>query len=215
MIAQVPGSLSRSSPIHGVVESFLKSKKYIVPSAVVSPIFAGCVFAVYVGTGAGRFEPDHDAMVFNPDGVLESPLSRADRKTYRRQLKSLLAEWDPAGRGLNAAKQWEKLQSKAEVSLDSQGEPFLQFTLDGKLFRVGASTGNVAGASDGSPLAKELLAARLDSELRYAPSRGLSPSALARDWRMLQQAQRSVQGEHSQLSATAFAAPDHSGTNAP
>jgi hypothetical protein len=216
VIAQVPGSLSRSSPIHGVVESFLKSKKYIVPSAVVSPIFAGCVFAVYVGTGTGRFEPDHDAMVLNPDGALESPLSKTDRKTYRRQLKSLLAEWDPAGRGLNAAKQWKKLQSRAEISLDSQGEPLLKLALDGKLFRVGASTANVTGARDGPPIARELLAARLDSELRHAPARGLSPSALARDWNMLQQAQRSVLEEHSQLRATAFTAPDHSGfTNGP
>src|SRR5260370_4833330 len=46
IIAQVPGSMPRSSNVHGVVESFFKSKKYIVPSAVVSPIFAGCVAAV-------------------------------------------------------------------------------------------------------------------------------------------------------------------------
>ncbi len=61
VIAQVPGSMPRSSNPKGVVESFLKSKKYIVPSAIASPIFAGCVFAVYVGTGAGRFQPDRDA----------------------------------------------------------------------------------------------------------------------------------------------------------
>ena len=215
VIAQVPGSLPRSSPIHGVVESFLKGKEYIVPSALASPIFAGCVFAVYVGTGAWRFEPVHDAMVFNPDGVLESPLSTADRKAYRRRLKSLLAEWDTAGRGVNAAKQWEKLQSKAEISLDSQGEPTLQLELDGKLLWVGASTGKVTGASDGPPIARELLAARLDSELRHAPSRGLSPSTLARDWNLLQQAQRSLHAGHSELSAAAFTAADHSGTNAP
>src|SRR5271156_118284 len=47
---QIPGSQARSTPVHGVVESFLKSKKYIVPSAVASPIFAGCVLAVYEGT---------------------------------------------------------------------------------------------------------------------------------------------------------------------
>ena len=204
VIAQVPGSLPRSSPVHGVVESFLKSKKYIVPSAVVSPIFAGCVFAVYVGTGAGRFEPDHDALVLNPDGALESPLSKTDRKIYRRQLNSLLAEWDPLGQGLNAAKLWEKLQSRAQLSLDSQGEPFLQLAFDGKLLRVGASTGKVVEASDGPPLARELLAARLDSELRHAPPRGLSPSAVARDWDLLQQAQRSVQEQYFQLRAAAL-----------
>ena len=64
IIAQVPGSMPRSSNVHGVVESFFTSKKYIVPSAVVSPIFAGCVGAVYVSTGASRFEPARNAMVF-------------------------------------------------------------------------------------------------------------------------------------------------------
>src|SRR5271168_2014158 len=63
LIAQVPGSMPRSFAVHGVVESFFKSKKYIVPSAVASPIFAGCVFAVYVGSGAGRFEPARDALI--------------------------------------------------------------------------------------------------------------------------------------------------------
>src|SRR6202167_3487281 len=48
VIPQVPGSAARSTPVHGVVESFLKSKKYIVPTAVVNPILAGCVVAVYV-----------------------------------------------------------------------------------------------------------------------------------------------------------------------
>ena len=64
IISQVPGSMPRSSAVHGVVESFFKSKKYMVPSTVVSPIFAGCVAAVYVGAGAGRFEPGHNAKVF-------------------------------------------------------------------------------------------------------------------------------------------------------
>src|ERR1700730_16253194 len=57
IIPQVPGSMARSTAVHGVVESFFKSKKYIVPSAVVSPVFAGCVAAVYVGTSAAHFDP--------------------------------------------------------------------------------------------------------------------------------------------------------------
>jgi len=31
VIPQVPGIEARSAPVHGVVESFFKSKKYIVP----------------------------------------------------------------------------------------------------------------------------------------------------------------------------------------
>ena len=75
--------MPRSSHVHGVVESFFTSKKYIVPSAVVSPIFAGCVAAVYVGTGAGHFEPARNAMVFVVGNDPERPLDREDRRAYQ------------------------------------------------------------------------------------------------------------------------------------
>ena len=75
VIPQVPGSAARSTAVHGVVESFFKSKKYIVPSAVVSPVFAGCVAAVYVGTEAGHFDPSRKALVYNA----ERELGTADR----------------------------------------------------------------------------------------------------------------------------------------
>src|SRR6266700_2028301 len=52
VMPQVPGNMPPSSTIHGVVDAFFTSKKYIVPSAVVSPIFAGCLAVVYVGSGA-------------------------------------------------------------------------------------------------------------------------------------------------------------------
>ena len=89
VIPQVPGSAARSTPVHGVVESFLKSKKYIVPTAVVNPILAGCVVAVYVGTGAGRFNPSQHAMVFNADRDLEPPIGAEDRRAYQSQLNHL------------------------------------------------------------------------------------------------------------------------------
>jgi hypothetical protein len=204
VIAQVPGSLPRSAAVHGVVESFLKSKKYIVPSAIASPIFAGCVFAVYVGTGTGRFDPERDALVFNPDASPEPPLSKQDRKMYGRQLSSLLAEWNAAGQEPNAARQWEKMRSKATIGLDSSGEPVLQMALAGSIVLVGVSTGNVAEDTNAPLVARQILAARLESELRHSPARGLSPSAVARDWTLLQQAQRNVQGDRPQLSVAAL-----------
>ena len=91
IISQVPGSMPRSSNVRGVVESFFKAKKYIVPSVVVSPIFAGCVAAAYVSTGAGHFEPARGAMVFVVGGEPERPLAPEDRRAYQRQLKHFLA----------------------------------------------------------------------------------------------------------------------------
>jgi hypothetical protein len=113
--------MPRSSNVHGVVESFFKAKKYIVPSVVVSPIFAGCVAAVYVGTGAGHFEPGRNAMVFVVGGDPERTLGREDRRAYQHQLKHLLADTYPDKPGVKAEKAWARLQSKAKTGVDDQG----------------------------------------------------------------------------------------------
>ena len=197
VIAQVPGSMPRSSAPHGVVESFLKSTKYIVPTALLSPMFAGSVVAVYVGTGAGRFQPDHDAKVFDPDGDPEAPLSRADRKAYLRQLKSFLAESDLARPDQNVDREWEKLQSRARTNFDDQGAPILEMQLAGRSIRVGAAAENVLNGSAPPQLVREILEARLQSELRHSTPRGLSRGEVTRDWNLLQQAQQELAEEDS------------------
>ena len=114
IISQVPGSMPRSSAVHGVVESFFKAKKYIVPSAVFSPIFAGCVAAVYVGTGAGHFEPARNAMVFVVGSDPERPLDREDRRAYQLELKHFLAGAYPEKHRPNVDKVWAKAAIQGE-----------------------------------------------------------------------------------------------------
>jgi hypothetical protein len=61
MIPQVPGSIKRSHPIDGVMESVVKSKKYVVPLAVLNPeVTAGLVVAYLTD---GRFKAPKDATV--------------------------------------------------------------------------------------------------------------------------------------------------------
>ena len=61
MIPQVPGSIPRSHPIDGVVESVVKSKKYVLPLAVLTPeVTAGLVVAYLTD---GRFKAPKDATV--------------------------------------------------------------------------------------------------------------------------------------------------------
>jgi len=197
VIAQVPGSMPRSFAVHGVVESFFKSKKYFVPSAVVSPIFAGCVFAVYVGTGAGRFDPGRDAMVLQPGSGLEPPLAREDRRSYQHQLKNMLAESYPVTSGKNVDKAWSRLQARSKTDFDDEGRPVLQVPVDGRVMRLGVSADNVlAGASP--QLARELLEARLQSELRGNAAHSVSEREVARNWKLLQQ---TVSGADSPLTA--------------
>ena len=186
VIAQVPGGMPRSTPVHGVVESFLKSKKYIVPSVVVSPIFAGCVAAVYVGTGAGHFEPERGAMVFVVGGDPELPLGHEDRRAYQVELKHLLAGAYPEKSKQKADRAWEHLQSRAQADVDDQGRPVLHMEIDGKLVQVGDSAQNVLSSGAPPQLVRQLLEARLQSELRHGSSHGLTESEIARDWKLLQ-----------------------------
>ena len=187
VIAQVPGGMPRSTAVHGVVESFFKAKKYIVPSAVASPIFAGCVFAVYVGTGAGHFEPARDAKVFVVGSGPEAPLDREDLLAYREELKYLLAEAYPGSPSPNADKSWERLQSKAKTAVDSEDRPVLQLRVGEKLVQVGDSAENIFAGNAPPQLVRQLLEARLQSELSRRSAHGITETEVARDWKLLQQ----------------------------
>ncbi len=186
IISQVPGSMPRSSTVHGVVESFFKSKKYLVPSVVVSPIFAGCVAAVYVVTGAGHFEPARNAMVFVVGGDPERPLGREDRRAYQQQLKHFLTGAYPEKRGRNADKEWERQQSHAKTSVDDQGRPVLQLQIGESQLQVGMAADNVLNSNASPQLVRQLLEARLQSDLLRKSSQAISETEVARDWKLLQ-----------------------------
>ena len=187
VIPQVPGSVARSTPVHGVVESFLKSKKYIVPSAVVSPIFAGCVAAVYVGTGTGHFDPARQALVFNAQRDLEPPLGAEDRRSYQTELKHLVA--DPASE-LNRARveKWGRLLRNAVPDLDAQGHPIFRIQVGEETVSIGVSGSNIFTNDASGPYAQQLLEARLHAELRRGSPPKASESDVTRDWNMLEKA---------------------------
>ena len=188
VIAQVPGSMSRSTTAHGVVESFFKSKKYIVPSAVASPIFAGCVAGVYFTSGEGHFEPARNASIFVAGRDPESPADRENIKAYQAQLKHYLAGAYPETSAEHVEKAWEKLQSKAQPALDAQGHPILEMQVGEKFVRVGASASNIMDGNAPPELVRQLLEARLGSELRHPSPHSIVESEVDRDWNLLQRA---------------------------
>jgi hypothetical protein len=206
IIAQAPGSTPRSSAVHGVVESFFKSKKYMVPSAVASPIFAGCVFAVYVGVGAGRFEPGHGALILNSDGTLEQPIGHEDFRAFQLQLRDLLTSEYPLSRGQNIEKDWARLQAQATRNFDNEGRPVLEMQENGQTVRIGLSVENVLSDSAPPSLIRELLEARLQSELRPKAAHEISEDEITRDWDLLQQA------GHAMNSALTANSTEHSGS---
>jgi hypothetical protein len=72
-IPQVPGSIERSRPAHGVAEALLKTKKYVVPLAILSPAVTGSIAVVYFTEG--RFNPRRNTAVFDLVHAVQPPVT--------------------------------------------------------------------------------------------------------------------------------------------
>ncbi len=197
VIPQVPGIEARSTPVHGVVESFLKSKKYIVPSAIASPIFAGCVVAVYVGTGAGRFDPSRQALVYSAQRVLEEPIDAEDRRSYQLELNHLLAAPSTNEATQARSEKLKHLLRSAVPDFDADGHPLLRIRQGSDLLSVGISPSNVFENGVRGSFMQELLEARLRAELKKGVPK-VSESDVTRDWDLLQ---RAVNNSNNELAA--------------
>jgi hypothetical protein len=190
VIPQVPGNVARSTAVHGVVESFLKSKKYIVPSAVASPIFAGCVVAVYEGTGAGRFKPAQQALVFNAQRELEAPIGAEDRRSFQIELNHLVAAEATETGSTRVQKTLGRIIGNATPGFDSEGHPVLRLTSGDHVANVGIASSNIFARDSSGQIAQEILEARLQAELRRANPPDVSESDVEHDWDLLQKAVR-------------------------
>lgn len=77
VIPQIPGSIRRSTPVHGVAESLVKTKKYVLPLVCLHPWVAGGLAIAYLSVG--RFDPAHYAeTVYEPRELPQDLL--ADRR---------------------------------------------------------------------------------------------------------------------------------------
>lgn len=81
VIPQVPGSIKRSKPVHGMAESVFKAKKYLLVLGFFEPYVAGGFAAAYLVDG--RFKTDRKAMIFSLDAI-ESPLAGDERPADRK-----------------------------------------------------------------------------------------------------------------------------------
>jgi hypothetical protein len=201
VIPQVPGSPGRSTAVHGVVESFFRSKKYMVPSVVVSPIFAGCVAAVYVETEeTSRFHPAREALVFAPGRELEAPLQGEDRRSYEIELKHLGASSNDA---VEAAygKAFERMIAAATPGFDFNGSPVLRMQVGPELLNLGVAQSNILGNTSSGQLAQLLMRARLKEELRRGNPPKASASDVERDWTLLRKAMNMSDQEWASRSA--------------
>jgi hypothetical protein len=195
VIPQVPGSAARSTAVHGVVESFFKSKKYIVPSAVVSPVFAGCVAAVYVGTSAAHFDPARQAQVYNADRALEPPVGAEDRRSFQIELNHLVSAQLSEANGSYGEKKLARMMSNASPAFDSDGRPILRMLIADNVVNVGVAQGNIFFTQSSGRFAAQILEARLREELRRGNPPKVSESDVEHDMMLLQKALSPAESE--------------------
>jgi hypothetical protein len=79
VIPQVPGSVPRSHGVDGVAESLVKSKKYLLPLAVLAPEFTGGVVVAYLADG--RLSLPKNATVFNVDDPADEEPGQSPQAT--------------------------------------------------------------------------------------------------------------------------------------
>ncbi len=188
LVPQVPGSVRRSKPVHGVLESVMAAKKYMVPLVVLHPYIGGGLLVEYFGHR--RFDPGRNALILDSDHELNAPMTHDERLAYQSRLDELSltpSTTDPVNEGkTKEGKVWERLQASATPGIDTSGRPVLQLRAGDDLAQVGLSRANISSVSDSSELAAKLLEARLRQELRPATARKTSSSDVKKDLALLQ-----------------------------
>jgi len=183
IIPQVPG-MKRSRPIHGVVDSVLLAKKYMMPLMLLHPVMAG---SVGVGYWAGwRFRPEKDAMVFDPRRTLEPPLAADERRTYKtllEQAKRALASEEFRAHDIK----WRKVRADAEPSVDQQGKPVLRLQEAESTIEIGLCRENLLEEQTPPQFVQQLLITRLEDLLRPGSPSRASQTDVENDWKLLQQ----------------------------
>jgi len=184
LIPQVPGTIKRSRPVHGVVESAFKAKKYMVPLLVWHPaIVAG--FAAAYFSGRGGFDPGQHALVFNMDHDLQMPLTAEERREYQKRLDKLsrgIAE-DDAALGLS---KWSRVQATATPDLDQKGHPLFVVREGENPVEIGLSRENILSQSGSPEVARQMMVARLREELRKGATK-ISKSDVSSDLQLLEE----------------------------
>jgi hypothetical protein len=79
VIPQVPGNIHRSHGANGVAEALVRSKKYVVPLAILHPYIAGGATVLYLGEG--RFNPSREVRRFPMSPDIAALLEMRQRST--------------------------------------------------------------------------------------------------------------------------------------
>jgi hypothetical protein len=186
VIPQVPGTMKRSKPARGVVESAFKAKKYMTPLLLWHPAIVGCFAAAYF-TGSRGFDPGRHALVFDPHRDLEPPMSAQQRREYLNRVE--LVERSITESAIEEVK-WPRLQANAEPELDEAGRPVFNVRMGDETVKVGLTRANIVSSSESTVIAQHFLLVRLREELRRNAPKA-AQSDVHRDLNLLEELQRS------------------------
>jgi hypothetical protein len=195
VIPQIPGGIKRSTPVHGVVDTVFKAKKYEIPLLVFHPFVGGGFAVAYVVSG--RFNPAQNAMMYSADGALEQPLTKQQRRDYSKALEELLRSGAVSTAGSNAKDKsgpWHNLQANTTFVTDAAGHPALTIRSSAAALNaagsvadsiwtpaafIGLTRDNILNSTASSTLTRDLVVIRLRQELR----KGTSPHTSEREFR--------------------------------
>lgn len=186
IIPQVPG-LKPSKPVHGVIESFVLAKKYVTPVLMFHPFVIGTVEAAY--WAGWRFDPAKGALVFDPVGGLERPLSKPERQWYEKSLLAIKRESIQS----EPLPNWKKFEVRTQPELDAAGKPVLQVKSDDETAQIGICRDNALLMMASPELIQDVLYARLQQELKPHKPSHVSEKQIERDWNLLEQANKATQ----------------------
>jgi hypothetical protein len=126
-------------------------------------------------------------LVLAPGQPPEPPLATADRRSYQHELNTVLSQATPELKPRRNEKVWAHLENSSEPQLDEFGHVTIRVQMDEQWVDVGIARENILKDGTPSDLAKELLAARLQEELRSSDSPRASQSQVMSDWTLLRQ----------------------------
>jgi hypothetical protein len=192
IMPQVPGTVRRSKPVHGVLESVMAAKKYMLPLVILHPYIGGGLLAEYFGHE--RFDPARKALILDSSNQLDGPMTRDQRVAYQSRMNEMIqgsSLMDPVNDGLNdrrlKGKTWEHSLASAQPGFDGAGQPILQLQFGDDWAQIGVVRSNLVGVSQSPELAAKLLEARLRQELRPATARKTSSIDVEKDLELFRQ----------------------------
>lgn len=201
VIPQVPGTIRRSKPVRGVLESVVRAKKYALAFALFHPFVAGGVEAVYLV--GDRFNPAKNSLVFNPNGELQAAPTKEEARKYSKNLAAMEAE-TPEDLTKRDTTCWHTFEGKAEPVLDAHGQTALASTFGDDFVSLGLTREDISNSDAPVELRRGLLVVRMRQTLARNRAPRTSSSELREDWQLLEEIDGTLQQNASQKNVQAL-----------